>query len=80
MLAKIVTAIHTKNGQYLISFILGMGMASLFRKICQDRNCLVFKAPDFDEVTKNVYTYGDKCYSFTKNSVACGKVEREISI
>ena len=80
MLAKIVTAIHTTNGQYIISFILGMGIASLFRKICQDRNCLVFKAPDFDEVTKNVYTYGDKCYSFTKNSVTCGKVEREISI
>ena len=80
MLAKIVTAIHTTNGQYIISFILGMGIASLFRKICKDRNCLVFKAPDFDEVAKNVYTYDNKCYSFTKNSVTCGKVEREISI
>jgi hypothetical protein len=80
MIDKIVTSIHTKNGQYIISFILGVGIASLFRKICRDRNCLVFKAPDFDEVTKNVYTYGEKCYSFKKNSVTCGNVEREISI
>jgi len=80
MIGKIVTAIHTTNGQYIISFILGIGMASLFRKICNERNCLVFKAPNFDEVTKNVYTYGDKCYSFTKDSVACGNTDREISI
>uniref|UniRef100_A0A6C0IJ80 Uncharacterized protein n=1 Tax=viral metagenome TaxID=1070528 RepID=A0A6C0IJ80_9ZZZZ len=80
MIKKILEAIHTTNGQYIISFILGMGMASLFRKICKDRNCLVFKAPDFDEVTKNVYTYDNKCYSFKKEAVECGHVEREISI
>jgi hypothetical protein len=78
MIKKILTAIHTTNGQYIISFILGMGIASLFRKVCNDRNCLVFSAPDFDEVTKNIYTYGDKCYSFNKESVKCGDVEREI--
>lgn len=80
MIKKILEAIHTTNGQYIISFILGMGMASLFRKICKDRNCLIFKAPDFDEVTKNIYTYGNKCYSFNKQAVECGGVEREITI
>ncbi len=75
-----ISAIHTTNGQYIISFILGIGMASLFRKVCKERNCLVFKAPNFDEVTKNVYTYGDKCYSFNKKSVTCGNVEREINV
>ena len=72
--------IHTPNGQMIISFILGIGLASLFRKVCKDRNCIVFKAPDFDEVTKNVYTYGDKCYVFTKSAVPCGKTEREILV
>lgn len=80
MIKKLLSAIHTTNGQYIISFILGMGIASLFRKVCKDRNCLVFRAPDFDEVTKNVYTYGEKCYSFKKNSVPCGNVDREILI
>ena len=71
---------HTPNGQMIISFILGIGLASLFRKVCKDRNCIVFKAPDFDEVTKNVYTHGDKCYAFTKSAVPCGQTEREIAI
>ena len=73
-------SIHTTNGQYVISFILGIGLASLFRKVCKDRNCIVFRAPDFDEVTKNTYTYGEKCYAFTKSAVPCGKTEREIAI
>ena len=72
--------IHTHNGQIAISFILGIGLASLFRKVCKDRNCIVFKAPDFDEVTKNIYTYGEKCYAFTKSAVPCGKTEREILV
>lgn len=80
MIKKMLSAIHTPNGQYIISFILGMGIASLFRKVCKDRNCIIFKAPDFDEVTKNVYTYGDKCYTFKKQPVTCGNVERVIDI
>jgi hypothetical protein len=80
MIKNILKTIHTTNGQYIISFILGIGFASLFRKVCKDRNCLIFKAPDFDEVTKNLYTYGGKCYTFKKNSVPCGNSEREIDI
>lgn len=80
MIKSLLKTIQTTNGQYIISFILGIGLASLFRKVCKDRNCIVFKAPDFDEVTKNTYTYGNKCYTFSKKAVSCGNVEREINI
>jgi hypothetical protein len=80
MIKSLLKTIHTRNGQYIISFILGIGLASLFRKVCKDRNCLIFKAPDFDEVTKNVYNYENKCYSFSKSSAQCGKTEREINV
>ena len=63
--------LHTQNGRYAISFILGMGLASLFRKICKDRNCLIFKAPPLSEVTTNTYAYGDKCYTFKEKSTKC---------
>ena len=80
MIKNMLKTLHTPNGQLAISFILGIGLASLFRKVCKDRNCIIFRAPDFDEVTKNVYTYGEKCYSFNKSSVTCGKTEREIAV
>jgi hypothetical protein len=63
--------LHTVNGRYAISFILGMGLASLFRKVCKDRNCLVFEAPPLNEVTKNTYTYNDKCYTFKERMTKC---------
>ena len=63
--------LHTNNGRYAISFILGIGLASLFRKVCNDRNCIVFKAPPMEEVTKNIYAYGDKCYNFKEKLRKC---------
>jgi len=81
MISKVLNTIHTTNGQYIISFILGIGLASLFRKVCKDRNCLIFKAPqDFNEVSNNVYRHDGKCYSFNKQSVKCGNADREIMI
>lgn len=63
--------LHTDNGRYAISFILGIGLASLFRKVCKDRNCLVFQAAPLSEVTKNTYEHGDKCYTFKEKTVKC---------
>lgn len=69
--------LHTQNGRYAISFILGMGLASLFRKICKDRNCMVFKAPPLSEVTNNTYAYGDKCFTFKEKLTKCNPENKE---
>ena len=69
--------LHTDNGRYAISFILGIGLASLFRKICKDRNCLVFKAPPLEEVTKITYTYNDTCYTFKERLTKCNPDNKE---
>ena len=69
--------LHTQNGKYAISFILGMGLASLFRKICKDRNCLIFKAPPLSEVTNNTYAYGDKCFTFKEKLTKCNPENKE---
>ena len=65
--------LHTNNGRYAISFILGIGLASLFRKVCNDINCIEFRAPSFSEVTKNVYKHNNDCYTFNEKSTTCGK-------
>ena len=41
---------YGKFSKYAISLILGLGLASLFRKACNSRNCLVFKAPPMEKV------------------------------
>jgi hypothetical protein len=80
MIKNILRAMHTEKGSYAISIILGLGIASLFRKICNGRNCIVFKSPDIEEVTSNTYQHDGKCYQFKEKSVKCGSAKRQISV
>ena len=34
--------INSGKGKIILSVLLGFGIATLFRKACKDRNCLVF--------------------------------------
>lgn len=78
MLKNISHSLHTPKGRIVVSIILGLGLASLFRKVCNDRNCLVFKAPSLEEVSSNTYAYGDKCYNFKPKAMKCGSVEKQV--
>jgi len=78
MIKNIVKAMHTQQGKYLISIILGIGLASLFRKVCKKRNCLVFRAPPLEEVKKNVYSYESKCYKFKEKAAKCSRDKKNV--
>lgn len=73
MLQKLQKAIHTKFGQIIISIILGLGLASLFRKACDELNCLTFTAPKASEIQETVYKHGDSCYKFKAITQECNK-------
>ena len=78
MIKIISKVIASDIGKYIISVILGIGLASLFRKVCKDRNCLVFKGPPLVEIKDQVYNHNDKCYKFAEKSVKCGGKEKSI--
>ena len=78
MKTKIQEILHSKTGKYMFSIILGIGLASLFRKACNSRNCLIFKAPAFDNIKNNVYRYGNKCYKFIPTAAKCDQSKRII--
>jgi hypothetical protein len=47
--------LHSNIGKSIISILLGLGLATLFRKVCNDRNCLLFKAPEPSEIKDKNY-------------------------
>ena len=75
--------LHSKNGRILMSILLGIGISTLFRKACKERNCLVFKAPSFDKIKDKVFKFDNKCYTYKENMKHCDKnkqvVEFEIN-
>tara|TARA_B100000035_G_scaffold315321_1_gene335226 strand:- start:131 stop:370 length:240 start_codon:yes stop_codon:yes gene_type:complete len=63
--------IYGDVGKTVISIILGLGLATLFRKVCNDRNCIVFKAPNIKKIQNQIFKFQDKCYTFTENIEKC---------
>ncbi len=71
--------LYSPNSKYVISVILGIGLASLFRKVCKDRNCLIFKAPEIKKVEGQIFKFNNKCYTFNKNATSCDQNKRIVS-
>tara|TARA_B100000530_G_scaffold206723_1_gene132092 strand:- start:524 stop:763 length:240 start_codon:yes stop_codon:yes gene_type:complete len=68
--------LHTKFGQILLSAVLGFGLASLFRKACKDRDCLIFKAPEQSKINEKIFKFDDKCYKFTPEVKRCDMTKK----
>lgn len=72
--------LHTELGQYFISILLGLGLATLFRRACTDKNCLRFNGPILDEIEGKIFKHDDKCYKYTNTTSKCDKTKRIINI
>lgn len=53
------------------SFVLGMGIISLFQPLCTGPSCERHKAPSPDEMKKTTYKLGSKCYQFKVETQKC---------
>jgi hypothetical protein len=67
----ITSIIDSEKGQILISIILGLGLASLFRKVCTDNNCVVIEGPPLEEVENKIFKQESKCYRYKSVSTKC---------
>ena len=70
--------IHTQTGKYVMSSLLGFGLATLFRAVCKGKNCMIFHAPPLEEIENKVYKYDDKCYKYVAKSARCDKTKKII--
>lgn len=72
--------LHSEFGVILISVLLGLGIATLFRKVCTDKNCIQFKGPIISDVLDKTYKHGDKCYKYKVNSTKCNPTKKIVEI
>ena len=56
--------LYTETGSIIVSIILGLGLAALFRKACIDNKCIIIKGPSYDEIDKYYFKMNDKCYKY----------------
>lgn len=72
--------LETPMGISFISIILGLGLATLFRKVCTDKNCIVFNGPVITDVHDKIYKFNDKCYKYSIEPSICDKNKKIIDI
>lgn len=70
-MVQVKEVMKDKTGSIVISVLLGLGLAALFRRACTGDSCVVVKAPSLAEVQRHTYQLGASCYKYTPQVVAC---------
>ncbi len=69
-----------QTGSILISVILGLGLAALFRSTCRGSGCVIVRAPDLADVRQHTYRVSaDACYRYTPEVVPCQRAAASAS-
>lgn len=63
--------VHTETGKIIMSILLGFGLASLFRAVCKDKDCLLFYAPPLEKIQDKIYKNNDKCVKYIPQATKC---------
>ena len=77
---KIQRLLNNPLGKFIISLLLGLGIASLFRKACKDKNCITFNGPILSEFEGKIYKYNNKCYKYTTSPTTCDSKKKIVDI
>jgi hypothetical protein len=72
--------LNTELGKILISIMLGIGLATLFTKVCKDKNCIHFKGPILKEIDGKIYKHNNKCYKYEMQSSKCDSLKKVIDV
>ena len=68
--------ITTNIGRMVISILLGLGLASLFRRVCRDKSCIKFNGPIISMENDKIYKFNEKCYKYTYEPNKCNETKR----
>ena len=67
---------YTKYGQLLLSCLLGLGLATVFRRACRSGNCVVHKVPSRSDMANKVYKEDGSCFKVSLNEAECDQSKK----
>ena len=72
--------VHSKTGRIIMSMLLGIGLATLFRTACKGRQCRIISSPPLSELQDQTYKFNNKCYTFETNPIDCATNKKTVAI
>ena len=73
--------LHTSMGKIILSILLGLGFATLFRQICNSKDCYKFIGPKHNELRDKIFASDSektKCYSLVEENITCGSKSKTL--
>lgn len=64
-------------GCIVVSVLLGLGLATMFHKVCVGRDCVIVKGPSVDYVTRHIWRSGQDCFKYKVQKVKCPEETEE---
>ena len=72
--------VKSNTGKFLMSILLGFGLATFFREVCKGKRCKIISSPPVKEIDDQVYKFNNKCYKFNMNPINCSKNKTTIEM
>jgi|UniRef100_A0A6C0KRX3 hypothetical protein len=72
---------YTNIGKIILSVLLGLGFATLFRQICNSKDCYRFIGPQHNALRDKIFasdTDKTKCYSLVEENIQCGSKSKTL--
>ena len=70
--------IYGKYSKIIISIIIGFGLATIFRRICNESDCLEFRAPVQKKLEDTIYKEDNHCFKFNYRNTRCDNNKKKI--
>ena len=73
--------IYGDVGKVVISIILGLGLATLFRRFCDGKDCYTFIGPKQNAIRDQIFSFdskNSKCYTMREQSVKCNSKPKTV--
>jgi hypothetical protein len=72
--------LYTPVGKIIISILLGLGLSTMFYRVCEGKNCITFQGPVISEFHDKIFQHGDDCYKYNVVSTPCDQRKNIIDI
>ena len=68
---KLLEVLNSDRGSMVVSALLGLGLATMFRQTCKGASCIVVQAPDVEQLRNHIYEIDGSCYRYMPVASKC---------
>ena len=65
------TILKDDYGSMIVSALIGLGIAALFKKSCDGQMCKQYIAPKVNDIINNIWGFNGECYVYEPKDVSC---------